>query len=64
MRFPAVLLARGARDDWYTDAKLQHDVAALERLGTAVTPVVFEGGHEWTHDLSARAAEFIRALPR
>jgi predicted esterase len=61
--FPPVLLARGGRDEWYTAAKFDADVAALETRGVDVEAFIFNAGHEWTGDLSAAAAQFIRATP-
>jgi dienelactone hydrolase len=60
--FPPVVLARGARDDWYTQAKLDADVAALTARGVAVERLVFDGGHEWTAAVSEAAARFVTTL--
>ena len=59
LAFPAVLLARGERDDWYTTAKLEADVTALRARGAQPEPLVYAGGHEWTADVAAAAAAFI-----
>lgn len=59
---PPVLAARGARDDWFTDAKLERDVERLRGRGVSVRSVVFEGGHEWPDPLFAAATEFLDAL--
>jgi predicted esterase len=61
-RFPATLLARGERDDWYTQAKLDADVEALTARGVRVTPYVFDGAHEWPSSMAPRIAEFVRSL--
>lgn len=63
VKLPPVLLARGVRDDWYTDEKLKNDLSFLEGR-TQVTPLVFEGGHEWTDVFRAAAGEFLRAVSR
>jgi predicted esterase len=60
--FPPVLLARGERDDWYTQARLDADVAALRVRGVPVTPMVYAAGHEWTAPLNQMASEFLRSL--
>jgi dienelactone hydrolase len=60
--FPPVLLARGTCDEWYTDAKLAADVAALTARGAAVERLVFDGGHEWTPAVNEAAATFIQKL--
>ena len=59
---PPVLAARGARDDWFTDAKLGRDVDRLRERGVSVRSVVFEGGHEWPDPLFAAASEYLDAL--
>jgi predicted esterase len=59
---PPVLVARGARDEWFTDAKLQRDVDRLRERGVSVRSVVFEGGHEWPDPLFAAASEYLGAL--
>jgi predicted esterase len=59
IEFPAVLLARGERDEWYTAAKLEADVAALRARHAAVEPLVYPGAHEWTVDVAAAAGRFI-----
>ena len=57
---PPVLLARGTRDDWYTDDKMKADLAVLGN----VTPFVFEGGHEFTDDFRAAAGQFLSPIAR
>ncbi|HEX2062343.1 MAG TPA: phospholipase, partial [Thermoanaerobaculia bacterium] len=47
VKLPPVLLARGTRDEWYTDEKFRNDLSYLESK-TRVTRCVFAGGHEWT----------------
>jgi predicted esterase len=61
-RLPPVLAARGERDDWFTTAKLERDVARLRERGVTVRGVVFEGGHEWPDPLFAAASEYLDAL--
>ena len=61
-RFPAsVLLARGTRDEWYTNAKFDADVAFLMPR-TRVTQCVFDGGHEWSDAFRAAAGEFLERI--
>jgi predicted esterase len=55
---PPTLLARGEKDDWYTDEKFKND---LNYLGDRATPCVFAGGHEWTDAFRSAAAEFLAA---
>ena len=59
LAFPAVLLARGERDDWYTNAKLEADASALRGRHTQVETLVYPGAHEWTVEVAAAAARFI-----
>ena len=58
-RFPPVFLVRGARDDWYTQAKLDADVKALTERGVQVSDLVADAGHEWTPEISAAVARFL-----
>ena len=59
---PPVLLGRGRRDDWYTQAKLDDDLAWLERRGIPAEAAVFDGGHEWTDEFREAAGQFIAKL--
>lgn len=61
-RIPPVLLMRGNREDWYSDVKMQADVEALRGRQVAVTPVVYDGGHEWSPDVSAAVGRFLLAV--
>ena len=60
--FPRVLLARGAGDEWYTADKLLADEAALQRRGTRVETLTFDGAHEWTPDFASRVADILASL--
>jgi predicted esterase len=62
MRFPKVLLVRGIRDEWYTQATFDADVARLRSRGTGVEPMAFDGGHEWGPDPSTAVASFLASL--
>lgn len=62
-RFPGVLLVRGARDEWYTQDKLDMDLAALGPRAAAVRPLVVDAGHEWTPEVSRAAGELLASLP-
>jgi predicted esterase len=50
-----VLIGRGIRDEWYTEAKELADVTALKMAGASVESCVFDGGHEWTDEFRAAA---------
>ena len=58
-RWPPVLLGRGVGDTWYTEAKMDEDLAVLQGCGAEVESCVFEGGHEWTPDFHAAAGRFL-----
>ncbi|MEE8524941.1 MAG: phospholipase [Thermoanaerobaculia bacterium] len=57
--FPPVLLGRGTEDEWYTEGKMEADLAVLADLGADVTACVFDGGHDWTPEFYAAAGEFL-----
>lgn len=62
VEFPAVLLAKGETDEWYTTEKMTADVTALGARG--IHPLVFlhPGGHDWTADVADTAARFVHKL--
>ena len=59
---PAILIGRGTRDEWYTEAKAAADLAILKPAGARVTEYVFEGGHVWSPEIISRARAFIDEL--
>lgn len=61
-QFPAVLLARGETDEWYTTEKLNADIAGLGARGVHPLPFLHPGGHDWTADVADAAARFIQKL--
>ena len=61
-RLARVLICRGARDEWYTTSKFDTDIGRLRAAGAAVTPLTFDGGHEWS-DPVIRAAQTFLAQP-
>jgi predicted esterase len=58
VRLPPVLLARGTRDEFYTDAKFKDDLSYLERKAR-VSRCVFAGGHEWTDTFRNATSQFL-----
>ncbi len=56
---PPVLLCRGSEDEWYSDAKVDHDLEVLRRLEVPVETCRFEGGHEWTEEVFAAGRSFL-----
>lgn len=59
--FPPVLLARGTRDEWYTDEKFKNDLSYLQAK-TRVTRCVFAGGHEWSDAFREAAGDFLSSI--
>jgi len=55
----AVVLCRGVRDAWYSAEKFAADRRRLGDAGAAVTPVEFDGGHEWSREVIAAASLFL-----
>lgn len=60
--FPAVLIGRGTREEWYSEEKLAADLALLAERGVTARAVRFEGGHEWTDAFRRVAAEFLAGV--
>ncbi len=61
---PPVLLGRGTRDQWYSEAKEAADRGALTGIGARVESCVFDGGHEWTETFRAAVSTFLRTTLR
>lgn len=57
--FPHVLLARGGRDEWYTAAKLDADVAALSERGVSVQTITYDGAHEWNGNVATLIGAYL-----
>jgi len=58
---PAVLVGRGSGEEWYSEEKLEADLASLAELGIAAEVCRFDGGHEWAPAFTERAREFLAA---
>ena len=59
---PPVLIGRGTRDEWYTEAKETADRVALAKIDARVDVCVFDGGHEWTDTFRTAAAAVLRRI--
>jgi predicted esterase len=59
VRFPPVLLIRGARDEWYTEAKLGADADRMRARGAEVLTRTIEAGHEWTEEVATAVNHFL-----
>ncbi len=57
--FPRVLIGRGTTDPWYSDERLDADVALLEGKGVTVEVCRFEGGHEWSETFCRAAGTLL-----
>jgi predicted esterase len=57
--WPPVLIGVGARDWYYTPAKVAVDVAFLATHGIDHEVVPFVGGHEWTEDFRTAVGAWI-----
>ena len=62
VEFPAVLLAKGDADEWYTTEKLNADVAGISARGRQPLVFLHPGGHEWAVDVADAAGRFIQKL--
>ena len=57
--FPPVLLLRALRDEWYTPARHDADIAALTRRGVAFHAETYDAAHEWNAAVESAIAAFI-----
>ncbi len=60
--WPRVLLATGARDEWYSPARLAADFELVSARRRDSRTLVFDGGHEWHAELVAAAAAFLAEI--
>jgi predicted esterase len=60
--WPKVLIGVGDKEQWYTGAKLDDDLAFLESRGIEHSIVRFSGGHEWTEGFRNAAGAFLASL--
>jgi predicted esterase len=58
-RLGRVLLCRGRRDEWYTAETFLQDQRRLRDAGVVLTPLEFEGAHEWSGAVVDSAARFL-----
>jgi predicted esterase len=59
---PPVLIGRGTRDTYYTEAKQNHDRHALEALGVHPEFCLYDDGHVWTQAFRDAAANMLSRL--
>ena len=60
--FPTVLMLRGTRDEWYTQARFESDVESLTARARRIESVVFDGGHEWPTAASESTGTFLSSV--
>ena len=56
---PPVLIGRGTRDFFYTEAKQEHDRGVLQALGVHPEFCVYDDGHVWTDAFRRAAAQLL-----
>lgn len=56
---PPVLVGRGWREEWYSQEKLDEDLARLREAGAHVETCLFDGGHEWAPPFLEAAGRFL-----
>ena len=61
-RVGRILVAHGTRDEFYTDAIFERDIQRLRASNAGVTPLTFDGGHEWSDPVVEAASLFLREL--
>lgn len=59
-KISAVLLVHGIADEWYTKEKLAQDERRLRASAVSVQAFEFNGGHEWSAEVSEAASKFLR----
>ena len=59
--WPRVLIGRGTDDPWYTQAKMDSDMAFLATKNVSIDTTVFDGSHEWHDDFRTAAGRLLRA---
>jgi predicted esterase len=62
-RVPGVLIIRGTSDEWYGKEQFAADQKRLKESSVNVRALEFNGGHEWSGDVTAAAAEFLISYP-
>ena len=60
--WPRVLIGRGTDDPWYTQAKMDADMAFLATKNVSIDTTIFDGGHEWHDGFRATAGRLLQAV--
>ena len=61
-RVGQILICHGTRDEFYTEAIFERDIQRLRASNAGVTPLTFDGGHEWSDPVVEAASLFLREL--
>ena len=61
-RVGRLLVCHGTRDEFYTDAIFERDIQRLRASNARVTPLTFDGGHEWSDPVVEAASLFLGEL--
>ncbi|HEX7420899.1 MAG TPA: phospholipase [Thermoanaerobaculia bacterium] len=61
VQLPPTLVARGKRDEWFTDEKLTKDLRFLKGA-TRVESLTLDAGHEWTAEFREAAGQFLATM--
>jgi predicted esterase len=59
-RVSAALICQGTSDEWYTETLFASDEQRLRQSSVSVRALRLKGGHEWSGDLLAAAAQFLQ----
>jgi predicted esterase len=59
---PPVVIGRGTRDSYYTEAKQARDQQALEALGVHPEFCVYDDGHVWAEPFRQAAANLLKRV--
>jgi predicted esterase len=63
-RVSRALVCHGTRDEFYTSAIFERDVQRLRDASVTVSPLEFDGGHEWSDTVVQAASVFLRERSR
>src|SRR5262249_49453559 len=61
-RFPAILIAAGDSDAWYSAEKIAADEIFLSSRAARFEIFRYRGGHEWTDELRARLNQIVEGI--
>jgi len=59
---PPVVIGRGLRDEFYTEAKQESDREVLQALGVHAEFCLYDDGHVWTDTFREAAANLLKTV--